>query len=393
MSSRLDPPSASSSARMSLSLRSSLSSRTPEASSTVTDHDEEKDQRPVITKQGRLYLNGGDGPFTYPLPVDLTETNRYIMLNLLTSAVFETPILSPELLRNPPRRVLEIGCDSGFWSAVCHQYFQSKGHQVSFIGIDMKPSTGTNECYKSMGMDWEYIQHDLREPGLPIEDGSIDLVMTRNMALAFSACDISQAFSEYVRVLRPGGTLEVWEHDFAVRSLRPQAQAQAEGNAELAHLGVYPVDKTNCPVPSVNPYVVDYNIWLKSILSDWGLTAFPSAMSVSTLVGCLVEGADELEGMINKRLAVPLTALKWERQDGQKRILTKAQAAIRQAALDSFLGMVEAFEPILRKSNRKNDDEWQEWLERAKRDWVQGNGLSLGECLEFGALSMKKKKD
>lgn len=373
-----------------MSMRSSLSGRHPESFSTSTSHETEKEHSPLIFKEGRPYLNGIDGPFTYPLPVDLTETNRHIMLGLLTSAVFETPLLSPELLEKPPRRVLEVGCDSGYWSAACHQYFQSRGHQASFIGIDSKPPDGINECYKSMGMDWQYIQYDLRDPEWPVEDGSIDLVMAKNMALVFNASSYSRASSEYVRVLRPGGTLEVWEHDFLIRSVTPQAQA--EDTEELAHLGVYPVGMTASLGPSVNPYVVDYNIWLKSALEDLDLSPMPSVLTPSLLAGCLVEGADELEGMIGKRLAVPLTALKWEREDGEKMVLTNTQAAIRQTALGTFIGMVEAFEPLLRKSNRKNDDEWQEWLERAKREWVQGNGLSLGECLEFGALSLRKKK-
>lgn len=389
--SRLGPPSASSSVRMSLSLRSSMSTRNPESSSISTDHEREKDHSLLVTKDGRSYLNGFDGSFVYPLPLDLTETNRHIMLGLLTSAVFETPLLSPDLLRNPPRRVLEVGCDTGYWSAVCHKYFQSKGYQVSFIGIDIKPPNGVNECYKSMGMDWEYIQYDLRDPEWPVEDASIDLVMARNMALVFNASSYSRASSEYVRVLRPGGTLEVWEHDFVIRSVTPQAQA--EDNEELDHLGVYPIGKTASLGPSINPYVVDYNIWLKKALEDLGLTPMPCALTISLLAGCLVEGADALDGMMTKRLAVPLTALKWEREGGQKRALTDAQAAIRQTALDSFIGMVEAFEPLLRKSNRKNDDEWQEWLERAKRDWMLGNGLSFGECFEFGALSLRKKKE
>lgn len=376
---------------MSVSLRSSLSGRHPESFSTTTSHETEKETDLFINKEGRPYLNGMNSPFTYPLPVDLTETNRHIMLALLTSAVFETPLLSPELLENPPRRVLEVGCDSGYWSAVCHQYFQSKGHQASFIGIDIKPPNGINECYKSMGMDWKYIQYDLREPEWPVEDGSIDLVMTRNMALVFNASSYSRASSEYVRVLRPGGTLEVWEHDFVIRSVTPQAQA--EDNEGLAHLGIYPVGNTASLGPSVNPYVVDYNIWLKPALEDSGLSPMPCPLFISLLAGCMVEGADELEGMIVKRLAIPLTALKWEREDGEKLVLTNTQAAIRQTALGSFIGMVEAFEPLLRKSNRKNDDEWQEWLERAKKDWMQGNGLSFGECIEFGALSLRKKKD
>lgn len=343
-------------------------------------------------KEGRPYLNGKDTPFIYPLPVDLTETNRHIMLAYLTSAVYETPVLSPELLQNPPRRVLEVGCDSGFWSAVCHQYFQSKGYQVSFVGIDIKPPrAGTSECYEGMGMDWEYIQHDLREPEWPIADGSVDLVMARNLSLVFNGSCYSRASSEYVRVLRPGGTLEVWEHDFAIRSLKPQVQA--EDNEDLAHLGVYPVGTTNSLGPALNPYVLEYNAWLNAALGDLGLTPMPSALNVSLLAGCLVEGADALEGMVSKRLAVPLMALRWESMGGKRRVLTNAQAAIRQSALDSFNGMVEAFEPLLRRVNRKNDDEWQDWLERAKKSWMLGTGLSLGECLEFGALSLKKKKD
>lgn len=389
---RLGPPSASSSAIMSASLRSSqsrrsLSGRNADTTSTSSGHDkelEEEQKKPLVIREGRPYLSGSDDRFIYPLPVDLTETNRYIMLDLLTSAVFETPFVSPELLQNPPRRVLEVGCDSGYWSAVCHQYFQSRGHQVSFIGIDIKPPAVTDGWHRGMGMDWEFIQWDLREPGWPVQDGSIDLVMAKNLVLIFDETGYSHAISEYVRVLRPGGYLEVAEHDFAVRSVTPRAQIEENG--------LYQVGKTVSLGPCVNPYVAEYNIWLKSAFEALGLTQIPSALSVSLLAGCLVKDADRLERVVNKRWAVPFAPLKWEREGERRRVLTGAQAAIRQAALGSFISMVEALEPVLRRSHQKNDDEWQEWLERAKRDWVLGDGLSLGECLEFGALSLRKRE-
>lgn len=384
---RLGPPSASSSAIMSAaSLRSSLSGgRNPDVISTSSGHDkEEEPKNPLVIREGRPYLNSSDDRFIYPLPVDLAETNRYIMLSLLTSAVFETPLVSPELLENPPRRVLEVGCDSGYWSAACHQYFQSRGHQVSFIGIDTKPPAVTDGWHRDRGMDWEFIQWDLRDPGSPVQDGSIDLIMAMNQTLVYDLTGYSQAISEYVRMLRPGGYLEVVEHDFAVRSVTPRAQ--------IADNGLYQVGKTVSLGPCVNPYVAEYNAWLKPAFEALALPQIPSALAVTMLAGCLVEDADRLERVVDKRWAVPFAPLKWEREGEGRRVLTDAQAAVRQAALDSFIAMVEALEPLLRRSHRKNDDEWQEWLERAKRDWVQGDGLSLGECLEFGALSLRKKE-
>lgn len=371
------------------SSQSNLSETTIEASSAGPQ--KKTYEKLLISKGKRTYLNDNEGRFIYPLPVDLIESNRHVMMALLTSAVFETPLLSPELLQNPPRRVLEIGCDTGFWSSLCHQYFQSRGHQVSFVGIDIKAPTGVNESYQNLGMDWQYIQYDLREPEWPVEDGSVDLVMARNMALVFDGLGYSHATSEAVRVLKPGGTFELWVHDFVIRSLKPEVQAECD--PDHTRLGVYPIGKTDSLGPPINPYIKEYNTWLTTALGDLGLSAMPSALVGPLLTGHLVEGAEALEEIISKRVAVPLSTIKWEREGGRPRVLTKDQAAIRQSTRDNFIGMVEAFESLLRNPHLRRDYEWEEWLERAKVDWMQRSGLSMGECLEFGVFCFKKKID
>lgn len=121
--------------------------------------DKKQPKYSTIVKAGRNYL-----PNLYPLPVDLAETHRQTLLTLLTLEIFKTPILSTNLLENPPLRVLEIGCDTGFWSVKCHQYFKERGHRVSFVGIDIKPSELVDSrAYRKMGMDWKYFQHDVSE--------------------------------------------------------------------------------------------------------------------------------------------------------------------------------------------------------------------------------------
>lgn len=111
----------------------------------------------TVVRAGRTYYTS-----LYPLPVDLAETHRHTLLTLLTLQIYKTPILSSELLENPPLRVLEIGCDTGFWSQKCHQYFKDRGHRASFVGIDLKPSAHVDSrAYRRMGMDWQYFQHDV----------------------------------------------------------------------------------------------------------------------------------------------------------------------------------------------------------------------------------------
>lgn len=345
-------------------------------------------------KEGRRYLNDAGDVGGYPLPVDLAETHRQTMLAQLRMTVFGAPFLSTDLLANPPRRVLDLGCDTGFWSVLCHQYFQQRGHRISFVGIDIKPPPDVDESYRALGMDWQYIQHDLGETPWPIADESFDVIMAKDLALALNGRRYSGTVKEYIRVLQPGGTLEIWEHDYILRTLLPQIQGSHQKDAPAAQhdlLGVYSADNSSLLHAATNSYAIQYNTWITTGLAARELPAVPCSFISAMLGAHLVEGAEHLGRMVSKHVAVPLAPVSWERNGDQPRVLSDEQKAIRQTALETFIGMVEAFEPILKDASGKNQKAWDVWSSRAKKNWLQDEGFSLGEFLELAAWSLGKQ--
>lgn len=354
----------------------------------------------TFLKGGRRYLEDAGNVGVYPLPVDLAETHRQEMLTQLSHMVFGAPFLSTDLLENPPKRVLDLGCDTGFWSVLCHQYFSQRGcaHRISFVGIDIKPPPpGVDECYRAMGMDWHYIQHDLSDMPWPVADESFDVVMAKDLALALNGRAYSNIVLEYLRALKPGGTLEIWEHDYILRNMRPTIQAAAldtPAGVQLARMGLYSADNSSLLRPATNPYAIEYNTWITAGLAGRELPAVPCSFISAMLAAGLVEGAENLGNMTTKHIAVPLGPVSWEQNDDgdQPRVLSDEQKAIRQTALQTFVGMVDAFEPVLRAANGKDQAAWDAWLSKAKKDWLQDGGFSLGEFLEVAAWSMKKER-
>lgn len=219
-----------------VSLASRMMESTHIGMTTSSPHSEQNHQsllnQPFELRHGRRYLR----EVPYPLPCDLTEIQRQNLRTLLACQIFGRTVCSPNIQHDIPRRVLEIGCGGGYWSAMCHDYFSSLGYtNVSFTGIDLAQLAPD---YRKQGMDWTFKQHDLRRMPLPFDDGEFDLVMVKDLSLAVPQSISSQRFvDECIRVLRVGGTYEVWEFDHIVRQLLPhppQPPAHDSNDQDLA---------------------------------------------------------------------------------------------------------------------------------------------------------------
>ncbi|KAI1166266.1 hypothetical protein F5B18DRAFT_659763 [Nemania serpens] len=362
-----------------------------------------------VVRNGRTYVN--DSTLPYPLPVDLPELHRQSLRTLLMFQLFGGPILSSAFASKPPTRVLDVGCGAGFWSMMCHRYFAQHGHSsISFTGMDIVPlgGSGTSSAVKpDKEMRWEFAQHDIRQLPWPFVDGEFDLVM-------------------YLRVLKPGGVLEYWETDSTIRMLRPHAPKNApirphdddtssdggddEDNAE--RMGAY-VMTTNTPISApLNPYLVEYNGWSSKALEARGLSAVPC-----TLIGAyLLQEAESLTDVHSKRLAVPLSEIRWEREgvggvvtkDGKSYIdsqkgkskdndwksgspVTAAQSALRRTALETTVSFILSLEPLLREVSGKSQEEWDTWAGKMTNDLLREGGTSWGECLEVGVWTSRKR--
>lgn len=381
--------------------------------------------RPFVQRNGRTYLS--DPVLPYPLPVDLTELHRQSLRTLLLIQLFGAPVCCPILIKNPPRRVLEVGCGSGFWSMMCHRYYNGRGHDaISFTGIDVAPLCPASKFAAAdapkpdTSMRWTFCNHDIRVTPWPLPDSEqFDLIMVKDMSLAVVSPHQpagQEIFNEYLRLLKPGGTLEIWESDHLIRMLRPHVPgSKSTGEAEeleaASSLGAY-VLSANTPLSApLNSFLIDYNTWLTRALEARHLSPVPC-----TLIGsALVQESDTLVDVRSRRLAIPLSEVRWERGGADSaaksdagpggeatgeqasspgtrpRTLSSGQSALRATALLTVVEQVQALEPILREASGKSQDEWDVWLGKMLGDVMGDGGASWGECLEVGAWWATKK--
>ncbi|KAK0636380.1 hypothetical protein B0T17DRAFT_481164 [Bombardia bombarda] len=389
--------------------------------------------KPFVVRNGRTYIS--DPTLPYPLPVDLEELHRQTLRTLLLIQLFGAPVCSPALATKPPMRILEVGCGSGFWSMMCYKYYERQGLHagMSFVGIDIAPiapgASGSDGGRPDKDMDWRFVQHDLRKLPWPFKDNEFDLVMVKDMSMATTTAMQQGQMDEYLRILAPGGNIEIWESDHTLRMLRPHVPESLappgaaddedsddsdsdDEQAEAANIGAY-LMTANTPLSApLNNFLVEYNGWLSRALEKNSLSPVPC-----TLIGpLLVQEAEVLTGVESRRLVVPLSEVRWEREgvggvvtkDGKSYIETKGRrvgkegisagkalepgaAALRRTALLTVVQMIQSLEHILREVSGKSQDEWDGWLGKMMNDLVRENGTSWGECLEVGAWWARKR--
>lgn len=455
-----------------------LLSRDGETSSTKSQN---RPKKPFVTKSnGRTYLS--DPTLAYPLPVDLHELHRQSLRTLLLFQLFGGPVCSPTLANRPPTRVLDLCCGYGFWSMMCHSYFSRKGYSnIHFTGMDLAPLGGlagipnpgnlAQPAAKDRGtpsaasgnwaeqppdknMQWTFVQHDIRNLPLPFPDEEFDLIMAKDLSLVARTSQFQSLVDEYMRLLKPGGALEVWDCDHPIRMLRPHvpettpttsapsksleeqlftnpdasshhpnagghSHKKGDQEKEIAELGAY-VMGNNTPLSGPqNNYLIEYNGWILKYLESRQLLNFPCAN-----IGPYLIQEPLLSNHGSKRLAIPLAEVRWEREgvggvvtkdgksyintgkaigranskaredsndpDKKGRVLGAAQLALRQTALQTVLGFIEGLEPALREVSGKKQDEWDAWLGKLIKELVEKDGANCGECLEVGAWWARK---
>ncbi|KAH8748674.1 S-adenosyl-L-methionine-dependent methyltransferase [Diaporthe sp. PMI_573] len=487
---------------------------------------------PFVTKSnGRTYL--ADPTLGYPLPVDLHELHRQSLRTLLLFQLFGGPLCSPFFNNKPPLRVLDVGCAYGFWSMMCHSYYSRKGFpNVHFTGLDIAalggiagmphvtgPAGGPKDRISSTStssssstgywaeqppdknMRWNFVQHDVRLLPLPFPEEEFDVIMCKDMSMSIPTDHFSTIIDDFMRILKPGGVVEVWECDHPIRMLRPHvpdtpatgpfpappptpstedsaasapatatdgtaedkaaaedtpttpatpatahaSSKKADYEKEVAELGAYVINNNTPLSGPQNNYLIEYNGWVSKYMDANRLLSFPCAN-----VGALFLQEPLLTNYGSKRLAIPLSEVRWEREgvggvvtkDGKSYIdtskaigkaaaaaaaimgpssgsgggkrgssaaggdgddgpggikkgkaLSPGQLALRQAALQTVVQFIEGLEPALREVSGKKPDEWDTWMGKLMKELMERDGTSCGECLEVGAWWARKRSD
>lgn len=399
---------------------SSISSTTGSSGLTTGTRDAPSESpitKPFTERFGRRYLR--DPTLPYPLPCDLPEIHRQTLRTLLLCQVFNGPICSPAFEKKAPKRVLEVGCGSGFWSVMCHRYFARRGfNSIAFTGVDIAPLAPRMDLDDDM--NWRFVQHDIRKLPLPFRDDEFNLIMTKDMSMVTPATGSQQhVMEEYLRILKPGGTLEIWDGDHCLRMLLPHPSSttnddddgsEVEEQAHSNAMGVYTLSPQTPLGTAQNQYIQDYNGWMAKAMEARKLTHMPC----TEILPLLLQEPDILTDVGSRRLAIPLGEVRWEREgvggaitqgsdgmstkgkgkgkEGDRRVLTAGQAALRRTALGTFVTMIESLAPVLRQASGKDPSEWDRWQESMMNDLLNSDGTSWGECLEVCAGWARKKK-
>lgn len=366
-----------------------------------------------VFRHGRRYLREAS---EYPLPVDLPELNRQNLRTLLLMQVFGAPFCCK--FPTAPTKVLEIACGSALWSSSCHEYLKSLGHDnVSFTGLDLAPLAPD---LNKQGIDWTFVQHDLRKSPLPFKDGDFDFIFVNDGMVVFAADSNAPVtpLATLKKYLKPGGVVEIWDADLVFRCLLPEspnAPGVAKDDIEQArNTATYTVSAATPFTKAQNKYLQDYNKWLEAGFQKLGLSVTPCAI----LNYALMSEAEVPEKVGSRRFAIPLSSIHWEAAEsshrlsirkqksaqdksggssqqiafgaGQAKTLTDSQAAIRSTALSITIGLIESLEPILKKESGMKQDEWYRWWSSMTTNLLEQDGTANGECLDAGAWWVRK---
>ena len=122
----------------------------------------------------------------------------------------------------PGERILDAGCGPGFYVA---ELLEQVGSEGSVVGVDASaPMLGVAAKRSEGHANVSFLEGEVT--ALPVGDADFDRVLSVQV-LEYVA-DIPAALAELRRVLRPGGTVLIWDVDWGTVSWHSEDQGRME---------------------------------------------------------------------------------------------------------------------------------------------------------------------
>lgn len=176
-------------------------------SSTSASQGVHRDVSAELLERGHIkHRKHGDVP--YPLK----SINRHIADHETIDSLFVSHTAAGFTLtdfKRPPRRVLDLGCGTGFWIISAAQHWK----ETHFVGFDIshcQPNLHYTALEYRNRIEWV---HGNFLDGLPFEDEEFDMVRIMFIGLGVPEDEWQFIFDEVVRVMTKDGVVEVIEED------------------------------------------------------------------------------------------------------------------------------------------------------------------------------------
>ncbi|CAG8601828.1 17047_t:CDS:2 [Gigaspora rosea] len=181
----------------------------------------------------------------YPLPNDDDEIDRLHFRHFLNRNIWKSNFSAPinHILTNPETKILDVGYPL-----------------VNIIGIDISRQQATQIKPKN----FTFFKANVLE-GIPFNDNTFDYIFQRNLMRAYTEQDWPHVVNELVRILKPGGYLELMERSM-LYNMGPATKRLCD--AEIAAMNLGGTDPFACQ--KLEKYLQNQVVQLENIKKEVG---------------------------------------------------------------------------------------------------------------------------